>query len=84
MKISKDQISRMIGMIMNTKQQEISCDDVHNFLDQYTEKAIAGEDVSAILPFVHSHLKMCPDCYEEYNALRRILESQQEKTLGIS
>ncbi len=64
---------------MNTQQQEISCDDVHELLDQYTEKAIAGEDVSSILPFVHLHLTMCPDCHEEYNALRRILESQQEK-----
>ena len=63
---------------MNTKQQEISCDDVHELLDQYTEKAIAGEDVSAILPFIHHHLSMCPDCHEEYIALKRILESQQK------
>jgi len=66
-------------MIMNTQQQEITCDEVHELLDQYTEKAIAGEDVSAILPFVHHHLSMCPECHEEYRALKRILESQHEK-----
>ncbi len=78
MKNEKDLTKKMVKMISNTRDQELSCDEVHDLLDEYTEKAIAGEDVSSVLPLVHHHLEMCPDCHEEYNALLRILSAQDE------
>lgn len=73
--ISPDQAEKMLHMIENTQEVELSCDDVHELLDQYTEMAIRGEDVAGLLPLVHYHLDMCPDCREEYEALSRILHA---------
>jgi hypothetical protein len=75
MKISPEQAEKMLHMIQNTEEVELSCDEVHALIDQYAEMAIRGEDVEELLPLVHFHLEMCPDCREEYEALSRILVS---------
>ncbi|KAF0111791.1 MAG: hypothetical protein FD147_593 [Chloroflexi bacterium] len=75
MNISPDQAAKMLHMIQNTQNVELTCDDVHGLLDQYTEMAIRGEDVVGLLPLVLYHLDMCPDCREEYEALSRILHA---------
>lgn len=73
--ISSSQAEMMLQMIQKTQKVELSCDDVHKILDQYTEMALRGDDVAALLPLVHQHLELCPDCREEYEALTRILQA---------
>ncbi len=75
MKISPDQAEKMLHMIQNTQEVELSCDEVHELLDQYSEMAVRGEDIASLLPLVHYHLNMCSDCREEYEALSRILHA---------
>lgn len=77
MKITAKHLRKMFKMIMHTQEKEISCDEVHDLLGQYTEMALDGQDVANLLPFVHHHLHMCPDCKEEYEALTRILENTE-------
>lgn len=69
---------KMLMMIENTLDQELSCDEVHAMLDQYAEMALRGENPADLLPLVHHHLDMCPDCREEYEALVRMLEAPIE------
>ena len=75
MEISHQHAKKMLMMIEKTQEVELSCDEVHALLDQYTEMALRGEDPSELLPLVHYHLDMCPDCREEYEALTRILQA---------
>ncbi|MEL7644841.1 MAG: hypothetical protein AAGU04_01055 [Anaerolineaceae bacterium] len=75
MNFSPMQAEKLLQMIQNTKEVELSCDEVHALLDQYTEMANRGEEVATLLPLVHFHLDMCPDCREEYEALSRILNT---------
>jgi hypothetical protein len=56
-----------------TQAVEYSCDDVHRLLDQFAEAVLRGEDAAKLMPLVQSHLDMCPDCREEFEALMRIL-----------
>ena len=65
---------KMIEMIAHTEEVELTCDDVFDLLDQFTEMALKGEDVAALMPRVQHHLGMCPECREEYEALRRVIE----------
>jgi hypothetical protein len=78
MKITTDQAKKMLQMIENTQDSELTCDEVLDLLDQYAEMALRGEDVTAFFPLVKHHLEMCPDCKEEFEALMRILETQVE------
>ncbi len=76
--ILPSQAAMMLQMVQKTQEVELSCDDVHKLLDQYTEMALRGDDATALLPLVHQHLELCPDCMEEYEALTRILQAQIE------
>lgn len=66
-------MSKMAQMLQQTEEKELSCDEVFALLDEYTEMARNGDDVAHLMPLVKQHLDMCPDCREEYEALKRIL-----------
>ena len=68
----------MIRMLGNTQGQESSCDEVHKLLGQFAEMALRGEDIASLMPLVHHHLELCPDCREEYNAVLDILKALPE------
>jgi len=68
-------IQKIIGMLEDTQETELTCDDVFAVLDYFAELAARGENVSNLLPLVERHLFMCADCQEEYDALKRMMES---------
>ena len=57
-----------------TDEQETSCDDVHEILEQFVEMEMRSENVAHLMPLVQKHLDLCPDCREEYEALKKALE----------
>ncbi len=68
-------LKRLLQSIARTNEVEIGCDEVYDVLDQYAEAVASGQDVTDIMPFVIHHLEMCPDCFEECEALLKILEA---------
>jgi hypothetical protein len=66
-------MEKMLAMLSNTRDVELTCDDVFALLDQFTELAAQGEDVSQLMPLVQQHLDMCADCQEEYKVLESIV-----------
>lgn len=69
-----EKMERLLRMIANTDEIELSCDEVYEILDQYVELEIQGEDVAHLFPLVKRHLERCRDCFEEYQALFSILK----------
>ncbi len=70
-------LKKLLGMVEKTHEQEMDCEEVFEVLDIYAEAMVRGEDTSAMLPKVKNHIEMCSDCFEEYEALVRILESPE-------
>ena len=70
-----EQFKKLIRMIENTQDIELSCDDVYQLLDQYTEVVAQGNDSKELMPLVEHHIDICPDCREEFEALLRILQA---------
>ena len=66
-------------MLIMTEEKEISCDDVHELLDQFAELELHGEDVAHLLPLVQHHLDLCPDCKEEHDVLLLALQVEKER-----
>jgi hypothetical protein len=64
-----------LQMMPATREEEYSCDQAYELMDQYAEMVRRGENVSALLPLVYHHFEMCPECREELVALIRILEA---------
>lgn len=71
------QMQMMLRTVAVTRDQEIGCDEAYAFLDSYADRVSRGEDAAALMPLVHHHLEMCPDCREEFDALLRALKAAQ-------
>ncbi len=68
-----EMMQKVLTMLSNTQEEELTCDQVFAALDQFTELAARGEDVSQLMPLIQHHLDMCPDCMEEYKVLKNIV-----------
>lgn len=65
----------MLAAVAQTKEQELSCDEVYALLDVVVDRVRSGEEVVTLLPLIYHHLQMCPECHEEYAALLRAIEA---------
>ncbi len=68
----------LINSLENTREEEVSCDDVFALLDQYAETHVRGEDAARLMPLLKQHLEICRECCEEYDALVDVLEEKKE------
>ena len=68
-------IHRLVSRLVDTREDELSCDEVFSLVDDYAEAYQRGEDVVYLKPLIRHHLDMCRECEEEYEALLRVLEA---------
>jgi len=69
------EFQKLMQMVDKTQEIELSCDDVYQILDQYTELVYQDENSQELMPLVEHHIEICPDCREEFEALLRILQA---------
>jgi hypothetical protein len=68
--------TNIMRMIFNTADEDITCDECYDQIDQYVDLLRAGQDPGEVLPRVKRHLEQCRCCEGEFNALITILEGQ--------
>lgn len=69
-------LKAVIEMIDKTREDELTCEQVHALLGAYVE--LKGRERAVEMPLVAEHLCLCRECLEEYQALARILEGKQQ------
>jgi hypothetical protein len=70
---------QLLYAIQQTEEEEYSCDDMYQLMDQYVEMVRRGEEPASMMQLVEHHLKMCPDCRQEVEALLRMLNTDIQK-----
>lgn len=73
LKMPPGMVKGLLVSVENTLERELTCGEVFAVLDHYAEITVKGESPEKVLPLVHHHIEMCPDCREEFEALLRIL-----------
>lgn len=68
-------LKKMVDSIVNTRPDEIGCDECFAQLDQFAELVLAGKNAAEAMPLVQDHLDRCMDCREEFEALLRALKA---------
>ena len=71
---------KLLRMLALTQEREWTCSEVGEFMDYYVELELAGEDPQRVLPEVAQHLRICPECREEHDALMTMLQEHQEES----
>jgi len=76
--LQEKKLVMLLDMLVKTEAYEISCNDVGDALAEFAELHQRGQDVKHLMPLVHQHLEMCPNCREEYEALMAAIEAEAE------
>ncbi len=69
---------KFLKMLEMTEEQELSCDEVYELIDQFVDLQARGENVEKAMPLVKRHLDMCRGCFEEYEALLATLAFEED------
>ncbi len=69
-------IPELINILCHTQDEELSCDEVFDMVDEYAELKAKGVNVEQLYPLLRIHIERCQDCQEEYEALLRVLNSE--------
>ena len=65
---------KLLRLLSLTEERELTCEETQALLDYYVDLELAGENPQALMPDVAQHLRICPECKEEHDALLKILE----------
>jgi hypothetical protein len=78
MALRPEQVQALIAKVMDTRDQEMTCDACVADLAAFVEVQLTGKSLSAALQAVHEHLERCHDCADEYHVLRQALAAIAE------
>ena len=73
MKLDLKQLRRLGQKIVATRPKEFTCDEWLTHVASYLEAEAAGQEIQSDLEHVRHHLKICPECAEEYEAIKRAI-----------
>lgn len=73
MKLKPEQIDGLMNLIGLTRADEINCNECLEQVAEFAENHLEGRPVPLALRAVEHHLKLCAECREEYEALRKAI-----------
>ena len=79
MKLTSEELQALLQLVEVTEESEIDCDQFLDRVASYVEQLLASDDPSETLggfEKVVQHMKICPECREEFEALLRGLQEQ--------
>jgi len=76
MPLSKDQLSRLLVIVADTRDDEIACDDCLAGMAEFADARLLGSPISAALKRIEAHIEFCPECKQEYELLLALLATQ--------
>lgn len=77
-KLPNDAVLGFLRVLEDARQEELTCSEIFNKLDEYVEKEVDTKDAAHIMPLIREHLDMCPDCCEEYEAILDVLNENDK------
>lgn len=67
--LTKDQVARLVESVVTAQPDSLDCDGCFGRLAEFAEAQLADNEVPDALAAIETHLRQCPCCREEYEAL---------------
>jgi Zn finger protein HypA/HybF involved in hydrogenase expression len=67
--LTQEQIQTLVGLIVTTEPDQITCDECLGQVGEFAEHALEGRELSDGMKIIQRHLEQCPCCQGEYEAL---------------
>ena len=78
MRLSNEQISKLLNLITSGEPDSLDCDGCFEQLSEFAEHQLADRDIPQALQAVEVHLKQCACCQGEFQALLDALRALDE------
>jgi hypothetical protein len=76
--MSRDQLERLLQLVLRTRDEELSCTECFELLPQYVDLEIAGAGADTRLALFRQHLDQCAVCREEHEVLLDLARLEAE------
>jgi hypothetical protein len=74
-RLTGEQVGGIVTMLGLTTDREFNCSECLQHVGEFAESQLANKPVTEVIASVEQHLALCPECREEFQALRKILEA---------
>jgi hypothetical protein len=78
MALNSEQVGRLLAMIRQTREVELTCPECLDELDKYTQSILDGVPLDDVLLRVQEHLEDCPCCTGQYQLVLETLNAIEE------
>lgn len=78
MALDSGKIHRLLQMIRQTKDLELTCPECLDELDRYTQSMLDGTPLDGVLKLVREHLEACPCCEGQFKLVLETLDAIEE------
>lgn len=68
-------LQKLMHLLSITAERELTCAEADDLFDYYAELQERGENVQTLMPQIAQHLRICPECDDEYHALLEVIAS---------
>jgi hypothetical protein len=78
MALNPEQVGRLLTMIRQTREEELTCPECLDELDKYTQSILDGLPIDGVLQRVREHLEACPCCSGQFELVLETLRAIEE------
>jgi uncharacterized protein with PIN domain len=78
MALNSEQIDRLLTMIRQTREVELTCPECLDELDKYAQSILDEMPLDEVLHRVREHLDACPCCTGQYKLVLETLRAIEE------
>lgn len=75
MALTPEQIGRLLKMLRQTQDSELTCPECLDELDKYAQRILEGTPIDGALDRVREHLEACPFCGDEFKLVIETLDA---------
>ena len=76
MSLTPEEYRELAKYVLQTRPTEIGCDDWLGHAPRYAELMAAQQPVPESLRLAAEHLDVCPECAEEFRAVKEEVEAE--------
>jgi hypothetical protein len=78
MALNSEQVDRLLKMLRQTREVELTCPECLDQLDKYTQGILDGQPLEGVLERVREHLEACPCCANQFKLVLETLKAIDE------
>jgi hypothetical protein len=75
MALNSEQVARLLTMIQQTQEEELTCPECLDELDRYTQSILDCLPIEGVLDRVREHLEACPCCAGQFQLVLETLKA---------